>query len=140
MGDLQLALDRYGSDFARWPAAERAEAEAIFAVNPHAATLLATQRRLDRVIAAAMAPIPVDAALVGRIVARAGERPHHDVTVRATPRFVAWVSAAMVTFLVGGYTAGVAMPATQTDDSYASLMFGGIVDTSASATDSGSVL
>jgi anti-sigma factor RsiW len=141
MGEMQTALDRYGSDLVRWPAAERAQAEAILATNPHAATLLATQRRLDRAIATLMEPMPVDAALIGRIAAHVGERAHHDVAVKATPRLFAWVSAAMVMFLVGGFAAGVTLPASasQSDDSYASLMFGGLAD-SATATDSGSVL
>jgi hypothetical protein len=141
MGELQIALDRYGSDLARWPAAERADAEAIFAQNPHAATLLATQRRLDAAITAIMTPMPVDAATVGRIVAHVGERAHHDVAVKATPRLFAWVGAAVVMFLVSGFAAGVALPTTtaQSDDSYASLMFGGL-DDSTTATDSGSVL
>jgi hypothetical protein len=139
MGDLQTALDRYGSDFARWPSAERAEAEAMFASNPHAASLLATQRRIDRAISAAMQPMPVEAAFVGRIAAHIGERAHHDVPIRTTPRFYAWAGAAMVMFLVGGFAAGVALPTTQTDDSYASLMFGTLSD-STTATDTGSLL
>jgi hypothetical protein len=139
MGDVQQALDRYGSDFARWPAAERAEAEAIFARNPHAATLLATQRRLDRAIAATMQPMPVDAAFVGRIVTHIGESGQHDVAVKATPRLFAWVGAAMVVFLVGGFAAGIALPANQDEDAFAGLMFGGS-DSSAATTDSGSLL
>ena len=143
MGDLQLALDRYGSDFARWPAAERAEAEAHFAANPHAATLLATARRLDRAVASTMTPMNLDAAFVGRIVAHVGERAHHDVAVRATPRLFAWAGAAVVAFLVTGFAAGLALPATQGEDAFAGLMFGSSAsaDTVGDAvTDTGSLL
>ncbi len=139
MGDLQLALDRYGSDFARWPSAERAEAEAIFATNPHAATLLATSRRLDLAIAAAMQPMPLDAAFVGRIVAHIGERTHHDVAVKATPRLYAWAGAAMAVFLITGFAAGLALPTSQGEDAFAGLMFGS-VDNDTTATDTGSLL
>ncbi len=138
MGDLQLSLDRYGSDFARWPTAERAQAEAIFAANPHAATLLATARRLDRARAATMKPMELDAAFVGRVVTHVGERAHHDVAVQPTPRFAAWVGVVAVAFLVTGFAAGLALPASQDDDAFASLMFGGPGDSA--ATDSGSVL
>lgn len=124
IGDLQLALDRYGSDFARWPAAKRAEAEAIFAANPHAATLLATARRLDRALAATMAPMELDAAFVGHIVAHVGERAHHDVAVRPTPRLFAWAGAAVVAFLITGFAAGLALPASEGEDAFAGLMFG----------------
>jgi hypothetical protein len=138
MGDLQLALDRYGSDFARWPVAERAGAEAIFARNPHAATLLATARRLDRAIAAAMEPMPLDSALVGRIVAHIGEGAHQDVTVKATPRLYAWAGVAMAVFLITGFAAGLALPASQGEDAFAGIMFGSVDSTA--TTDSGSLL
>jgi hypothetical protein len=139
MDDLQLALDRYGSDFARWPAAERAQAEAIFAANAHAATLLATARRLDRAITAAMEPMALDAAFVGRIVAHVGERAHHDVAVRATPRLFAWAGVAVVAFLITGFAAGLALPASQGEDAFAGLMFGNS-DTASDTADAGNVL
>ncbi len=142
MGDLQLALDRYGSDFARWPAAERGEAEAMFAANPHAATLLATARRLDRAVEAAMTPMDLDSAFVGRIVAHVGERAHHDVAVRPTPRLFAWAGAAVFAFLITGFAAGLALPASQGEDVFAGLMFGSSASTDAvdAVTDTGSLL
>ncbi len=138
MDERQLSRDRYGSDFQRWPAAERAEAEAIFAQNPHAATLLATARRVDRAVATAMTPMPLDSAFVGRIVAHVGERAHHDVAVRPTPRLFAWAGAAVVAFLVTGFAAGLALPATPGEDAFAGLMFGS--PTESTTTDGGSLL
>ena len=137
---LQAALDRYGGDLARWPAAERAEAEALVASDAKAAALVAAARRLDGALAEAMRPMPVDAALIGRIVAGIGATGHHDVAVRPTRRLFAWAGAAMVAFLVTGYAVGLALPASQGEDAFAGLMFGNSTSSDASASDSGSAL
>jgi hypothetical protein len=139
---LEQGLDRYGGDLARWPAAMRAEAEALIASDKRAAKLAATAARVDSALAEAIRPMDVDTALIGRIVAEtAGSRAlvAHDVTVRPTGRLVAFAGAAMVAFLVTGYAVGVAIPASQGEDAIAGLVFGNSSDT-AGATDSGSVL
>lgn len=51
-------LDAYGGVARRWPAAERAAAEALLAASPEARGLLAEATRLDRVLSAATAPAP----------------------------------------------------------------------------------
>jgi len=137
---LEEGLDRYGGDLTRWPAALRAEAEALTARDAGAARLVAAAARLDDTLAEAMRPMPVDAALIGRIVAHIGDGFHHDVAVRPTGRLVAWAGAAMVAFLVTGYAAGVALPASQGEDAFAGLMFGNSASSTATDTDSGSVL
>ena len=139
---LEQGLDRYGGDLARWPAAMRAEAEALIATDKQAAKLVMIAARLESALAAAVRPMEVDSALIGRIVAEtAGSGPHvaRDVTVRPTGRLVAFAGAAMVAFLVTGYAVGLAIPASQGEDAIAGLVFGNSSDT-ATATDSGSVL
>jgi hypothetical protein len=139
---LEQGLDRYGGDLARWPAAMRAEAEALIASDKRAAKLAATAARVESALAEAIRPMEVDTALIGRIVAEtAGSRAlvARDVTVRPTGRLIAFAGAAMVAFLVTGYAVGLAIPASQGEDAIAGLVFGNSSDT-ASATDSGSVL
>ena len=135
---LEEALDRYGGDLSRWPAALRAEAEALIASDAKAAKLVVAAARLDGVLAESVQPMAVDAALLGRIVAGIGESGHRDAAVRPTGRLAAWAGAAMVAFLVTGYAVGVALPANQGEDAFAGIMFGN--STSATTSDSGSVL
>ena len=110
-----MALDRYGGDLTKWPAKLRAEAAVLIARDPEAA------RALDATLTEAMQPIPVDAAFLGKIMAHVGEAPHHDVPVRATPRFAAWAGAAMFAFLVTGYAVGATLPDGMTQDDDAPL-------------------
>ena len=139
---LEQALDRYGGDLKRWPAPLRAEAEALIASDAKAAKLAGDTAQLDALLADAVKPIAVDAALMGRIVAGIGNGIHHEVALRPTPRFAAWAGAAMIAFLTAGYVAGIALPASQGEDALAGLMFGNSRTTSDAdtATDSGSVL
>ncbi|HVZ14380.1 MAG TPA: hypothetical protein VG894_07975 [Bauldia sp.] len=144
--ELEVALDRYGGRLDRWPAALRAEAEALAAESKRASQAIASSAQLETTLAAAMAPMNVDSAFLGRIMAHAGETPHHEVAVRATPRFVAWASAAMVAFLATGYAVGATLPdvTTQDDDApLAGLLIGsdtGDSTTGVVALDSGSLM
>ncbi len=122
--ELEAALDRHGGDLGRWPAHLRADAEALAARDPDAATRLATAARLETTLAAAMQPLPVDSALMGRILSATSGHAGHAVALRPTPRLAAWAFAAMVMFLSTGYLAGLALPATQGEDVFAGLMFG----------------
>jgi hypothetical protein len=140
--ELEQGLDRYGGDLTHWPPALRAEAEAMAAGDRTAAAILGVAARLDGALARAMQPMGLDAAFMGRIVAGLGNGIYHDVAVRPTRRLIAWAGAAVVAFLVTGYAVGLALPVSQGEDAFASLMFGDSTsssDTSA-ATDSGSVL
>jgi len=47
---LQHLLDAHGADPRRWPAAERADAEALIARDPQAARLADAARRLDQAL------------------------------------------------------------------------------------------
>ena len=135
---FEETLSRLGGDLTRWPPAERAEAEALVADDPSAATLHAQAAELDSLIGAAMTPVAMDAAAMGRIMAGIDHRSHRDLTLQPTRRLFAWASAAMAVFLVVGFAAGVAMPANQGEDTLAGLMFGSSGTTY--TVDSGSVL
>lgn len=137
---LQEALDRYGGDLRRWPETMRSEAEAFAASDANAARLLAMAARLDDALAEAMRPMPVDAAMIGRIVSRLGNGKHHDFAVRPTRRLAAWAGAAMVALLVTGYAVGLAVPASEGEDAFAGLIFGNSSTTTTVDSDSGSVL
>ncbi len=123
--ELTHAIDRYGGDPGRWPAALRTAAEALIACDEDAARMVADARRLDAALAEAVAPLSVDAALIGRIVAGIGSRTHADPALRPTPRLAAWVGVAMIAFLSSGYAIGLALPTTDGEDTFAGLMFGG---------------
>jgi len=135
---FEETLSRLGGDLTRWPEAERAEAEALIAADPHAAKLHAEAAKLDTLIGAAMTPVALDAAAMGRIMDGIDHRRHRDLTLQPTRRLFAWASAAMAVFLVVGFAAGVAMPASQGEDALASLMFGS--SGSSTTVNSGSVL
>ena len=135
---LEQALDRYGGDLGLWPAGLRAEAETLAAGEPKAARLIAAAVKLDDTLTEAMQPMPLDAAMVGRIVSGISAAGYHDLAVRPTRRLIAWAGAATVAFLVTGYAVGIALPASQGEDTIAGLMFGNSGTTTDS--DSGSVL
>lgn len=137
---LQNALDRYGGDLRRWPPALGTEAKALIASDANAARLAADAARLDGLLAEAVRPTAVDAALIGRIMSGIDNGVRHDVALRPTPRLVAWVGAAMIVFLTVGYVAGLALPASQGEDALAGLMFGNSQTASDATSDSGSLL
>lgn len=122
--DFRDALDRLGSDLARWPETVRREGEALVARDPAAAGLLAEAGRLHDLLGASLAPEPVDAAQVGRILARVredgagAERP-----VRAGSRFYAWAGGGLTACLAAGFIIGHAVPASDGDQAIAELLF-----------------
>jgi len=140
LDEFGKALDRYGGDLTRWPDALRTDAEALTARDAGAAALVAQATRLDGLLAEAMQPMPVDAALIGRIVAGIDDRVHHEIALRPTPRLAAWAGVAMLAFLSVGYAAGLMLPASQGEDTFAGLMFGSGWTTESDATDAGSLL
>ena len=121
---FEQALDRYGGALTHWPEPQRSEAMALVASDAKAARLAANAARLDGLLAETMQPLPVDAALIGRIVSGIGAGAHRDAPFRPTPRFAAWAGVLMIAFLSAGYVAGVLLPDTQGDDALAGLMFG----------------
>jgi hypothetical protein len=134
------ALDRYGGDLDRWPQALRAGAEALTARDADAAEILARAARLDGLLSEAVQPRPVDAALIGRIVAGIDNGAHHEPVLRPTPRLAAWAGAATIAFLSTGYAAGLMVPASQAEDTLAGLMFGSGWTTDSDTADAGSLL
>lgn len=123
--DLEQAIDRHGGDLGRWPGDMRAAAEALISRDGKAARLVADARRLDTLLSEAMEPVPVDSALIGRIVSGLATTAHDSTAIRPTPRLAAWVGAAMIAFLSSGYAAGMALPTSDGEDTLAGLMFGG---------------
>jgi anti-sigma factor RsiW len=121
---FNAALDRHGGDLSRWPASLRQEAEALIAGDAGAASEFETARRLDALLAEAVAPSRVDAALIGRIVSRPGAR-RSEAVFRPTRRLIGWASAAMAATLVIGFVAGTVLPADQSSDAIAALLFSG---------------
>lgn len=66
---LEELIDAYGADPARWPAAERAAAQALLAIEPAARTLQDRARRLDSALDA-LPPAPQVALQTGALAAR----------------------------------------------------------------------
>lgn len=122
---LEEALDRYGSNADRWPAALQQEARLLLENNTEAAEILARAVRLDLALAESVQPQKVDAAFIGRIVMATEGRAATSSPLRPTPRFAAWTCAAMMLFLSAGYVTGLAVPAETAGESVlAGLMFG----------------
>jgi hypothetical protein len=102
----------------------RAAAEALVQRDAAAARLLDQARRTDAALAAVAEPAPLDAATVGSILAGIRGDRHREIMVRPTPRLAVWSGAAMVVFLAIGFAIGVAIPASDSGDALAGLVFG----------------
>lgn len=68
---LSDALDRYGGDFARWPADLAEEARRVAEHDPRFAAALAEARRFDDVLSSGLAAPPLPLGYATRIAARA---------------------------------------------------------------------
>jgi hypothetical protein len=121
---FDAALDRYGGDLSRWPGALRQEAEALIADDSAAAAELQRAQRLDALLAQATAGSRVDAATIGRIVSQPRVK-HPEAVLRPTRRLIGLASAAMVATLVIGFITGAMVPADQSSDAIAALLFSG---------------
>lgn len=73
MARLRAILDAYGAEPRRWPAAERAGAEALIAASAEARALRDEAAALDDVLASAVAPAPSSA--LRAAVLQAAPRP-----------------------------------------------------------------
>ncbi len=122
--EFEQALDRYGGNLERWPAAARAGARALADKDASAARLLAQAERLDALLAETARPVALDAASLGGIIAGIRTDRHREIAVKPTRRLAAWSGAAMAAFLAIGFVIGLAMPETQDDASLAGLVFG----------------
>jgi hypothetical protein len=99
---FQALLDAYGGRPERWPAAERASAEAYLAATPEAAALAVQARALDGWLDA-WTPAPASAALRERIL-EAVPRPREGWSLR--PRRVLWASAGLAAACCMGIIVG----------------------------------
>lgn len=121
--EFLAALDRYGGDLQTWPSPLHREAAAVVAQDAEAAAALDRQRRLDGLIAEALTPEPVDAALMGRILARRSRA--EGETFQPTRRAIGWVAGALAATLVIGFVTGTLVPPDDGGELYAALIFGG---------------
>jgi len=124
---FDAGLDRYGGDLSRWPPALRQQAEALTAADSQAAAALTAARRLDTLLTEVAAPTAADAALIGRIVSR-GRQARSETVLKPTRRLAAWATAGVAATLMIGFIAGALIPADQSNDAIAGLMFTGTVD------------
>lgn len=125
--EFDAGLDRYGGDLSRWPPALRQQAEALAAADSQAAAALTTAGRLDALLAEVAASEATDAALIGRIVSR-GRQTQRETVLKPTRRLAAWAAAGVAATLMAGFIAGALVPADQSNDAIAGLMFSGTVD------------
>jgi len=113
--DFAAALDRWGGDLARWPAATAAEARALIAISPRAAAALTAARRLDDHLAA-LEPHRAPAELAARIRAQVSREPAAGRSPAAVlDRLLGWLGASGwrpaalgLLLLAAGYLAGLA--------------------------------
>lgn len=110
-------LDRHGAMPERWPADVRASARALVAADPAAADLLEEARRLDRLVAEATEPRPLDAAFVGRVMGRIeGHVSARETAFRFTRRLAFASATALTLCLVAGVAVGLVAPVLPADD------------------------
>ncbi len=113
---FQDLLDRHGTDFGRWPRAERAQAEQLVVDNAEARETLKQARRFDAALGQAIGRQKADDAAVMRVVARLNARPLPRQKVPlwrlpamlldvrfapAWPRVAALCACAVIGFFVG---------------------------------------
>jgi hypothetical protein len=122
--DFGTTLDRLGSDLSRWPEALRHAAETLVARDAAAAKRLAEARRLHELLGAALTPAPVDAAQVGRILARVqADGRGAEQPLKVGSRFYAWTGGGLAACLAAGFIIGHAVPAGYGDQEIAELLF-----------------
>ena len=105
---FKVLLDGYGAEPARWPATERAAAEAFARTSPEAALLIAAARALDRTLecmptaAPALDPVAVAAAASAAPQRRARQPRRSGFGFGlAWPNLAGLAAAMVVGFVVG---------------------------------------
>lgn len=116
LDELATALDRHGGDLARWPAEARQRAEALLAGNGDAVRAVSVAGTVQAALARAAAPRPVDAAFVGRVLARVNGAQRRQRELAFTPRFAAAGATGLVLCLAVGMALGLVMPAPVSAD------------------------
>ena len=106
MTRFQALLEAYGAEPGRWPAQERAEAQALLATSAEAAALREAAARLDALLDLAPAPAPARlsvSALAERVTRQAQERiaPYRPLTDWLWVRAAGLAAAAIIGFVVG---------------------------------------
>ena len=110
--ELEQALDRWGADLGRWPAAEAERARALLAIDPTARRSVSVAREVDEFVGE-LRRHAAPTHLAGRIMARvreAGAAPDH------LERMLGWLTGriwrpAMLAMLMvtAGFVAGFAV-------------------------------
>jgi len=116
---LNTILEAYGASPARWPAEERAAAEAMIAASDEARMAFAEAARLDAMLDRATPPPPADR--LGWRLRGIGPRPEQIVVTATRPR-TSWMgslarAAAVVLAVAGGIAIGTALPGRNADRS-----------------------
>jgi hypothetical protein len=103
--EFETLLLAHGASLERWPAAERARAEALLAREPAALALLEEAQRLDTLVAAAAEVPGGSGALAARILAGldGGSPPER---VFGLGRLLAWATSTAAIALVAGFFYG----------------------------------
>ena len=123
--EFERVLDIYGGDLERWPAELAAKGRAFLEGDAAAQGALRSAQAVDHLLAAAVQPLSIDSATVGRIMAGIVSRQMREPSLRPTGRLLAWAGAAMAVCLVVGFVLGTALPSASDDDSaLAALMLG----------------
>jgi hypothetical protein len=116
---LNTILEAYGASPARWPADERAAAEAMIASSDAARAAFAEAARLDAMLDRAAPPPPADR--LGWRLRGIGPRPEQIVVSTARTRTSGMGNlarvAAVVLAVVGGIAIGTALPNREPDQS-----------------------
>lgn len=125
--EFAALLDRFGAEPSGWPAEHVDAARALVAADAVARSELAAARRVAEMVGRAAAPAPVDAALVGRVLARVnGDRRSRENVVRLTPRFAFAGVTGLVLCLAVGVAIGLVVPGPVVDpgDEIAVILLG----------------
>ncbi len=113
-------LDRYGADIALWPAAIRATAGTWLVTQPEAQHLLKQAEQQQQALHALLAPLPMDSAAQGRLMAGLARRRYEANRTAAlfSPR-LAFASFAMACVLfTGGIWTGDRLTQTEPQSGY----------------------
>jgi anti-sigma-K factor RskA len=119
-------LAAYGAELSRWPADERAAAEALLAVAPHRLKdIWESERVFDRLLTLEK-DVPASISLESRLLAaspepRAARRPHRLFGRWTTPQWA--TGGAIAASLALGFAAGYAgEPKAQPENEYAQML------------------
>lgn len=108
--EFERLLLAQGADPARWPAQDRAAAEALLARDEAARTLLAEAERFDATLAAAVAAPAAGGALANRILTAIDGEEGKEREF-GLGRLLAWAGSSAAAALIAGFVLGQSLTA-----------------------------